>query len=167
MCRMSWNLGASTSWNPQGLSRPVMGLLYLFTCESGHWSSHHLSVTIVYQSKSKEVLFGATWNEDCLYWSHVSSLAEVKCPYFNWMPWQEDAWGITWTGAVSCTPQRGYLLGRDLGWWDARVSLDVVEKGEFWMQDLMFLCRCCCRFPSCGMWCSVVGWAVPDIGRDQ
>jgi len=32
MCRLSWNLGASTStsWNPQGLSRPVMGLL-LFT----------------------------------------------------------------------------------------------------------------------------------------
>ena len=30
MCRMSWNLGASVSWDPQGLSRPVMGLLYLF-----------------------------------------------------------------------------------------------------------------------------------------
>jgi hypothetical protein len=29
MCRLSWNLGASTSWNPQGVSRPVMGLLYL------------------------------------------------------------------------------------------------------------------------------------------
>jgi hypothetical protein len=29
MCRLSWNLGASTSWNPQGLPRPVMGLLYL------------------------------------------------------------------------------------------------------------------------------------------
>ena len=27
MCRMSWNLEASASWNPQGLSRPVMGLL--------------------------------------------------------------------------------------------------------------------------------------------
>jgi len=24
-----WNLGTSTSWNPQGLSRPVMRLLYL------------------------------------------------------------------------------------------------------------------------------------------
>jgi len=24
----SWNLGVSTFWNPQGLSRPVMGLLY-------------------------------------------------------------------------------------------------------------------------------------------
>ena len=31
MCRLSWNLGASTSWNPQGLSRSVMGLLLLYT----------------------------------------------------------------------------------------------------------------------------------------
>jgi len=30
MCRLSWNLGASTFWNPKDLSRPVMGLLYLF-----------------------------------------------------------------------------------------------------------------------------------------
>jgi hypothetical protein len=29
MCRLSRNLGSSTSWNPKGLSRPVMGLLYL------------------------------------------------------------------------------------------------------------------------------------------
>jgi hypothetical protein len=27
---LSWNLGASTSWNPQGLSRPVMELIYLY-----------------------------------------------------------------------------------------------------------------------------------------
>jgi hypothetical protein len=30
MCRLSRNLGASTSWKPQILSRPVMGLLYRF-----------------------------------------------------------------------------------------------------------------------------------------
>jgi hypothetical protein len=30
-CQLSWNLGASNSWNPQGLSRPIMGLLYLCT----------------------------------------------------------------------------------------------------------------------------------------
>jgi len=30
MCQMSRNLGASTTWNPQGLSVPVRGLLYLF-----------------------------------------------------------------------------------------------------------------------------------------
>jgi len=29
MCRLSWNLGASTSWKPQGLSTPVIGLLLL------------------------------------------------------------------------------------------------------------------------------------------
>jgi hypothetical protein len=28
MCRLSWNLGASASWNPEGLCRPVTGLLY-------------------------------------------------------------------------------------------------------------------------------------------
>jgi hypothetical protein len=27
---MSRNLGALASWNPKGLSRPVMGLLYLY-----------------------------------------------------------------------------------------------------------------------------------------
>jgi hypothetical protein len=31
MCRLSRNLGASTRWNRKGLSRRVMGLLYLFT----------------------------------------------------------------------------------------------------------------------------------------
>ena len=30
MCRLSRNLGASTSWKTQGLSRPVQGLLYLY-----------------------------------------------------------------------------------------------------------------------------------------
>ena len=29
MCQLSINLGASTSWHPKCLSRPVMGLLYL------------------------------------------------------------------------------------------------------------------------------------------
>jgi len=40
MCRLSWNLGASASWNPQGLSSPVMGLLYLFVCVTSRcqWS---------------------------------------------------------------------------------------------------------------------------------
>jgi len=31
MCRLSWNLVSSSSWNPKGLSWPVMGLLYLLT----------------------------------------------------------------------------------------------------------------------------------------
>ena len=41
MCRLSWNLGTSTSWNPQGLSRPVMGLLYVVSSvrHSSNWHS--------------------------------------------------------------------------------------------------------------------------------
>jgi hypothetical protein len=31
MCRLSRNSGASTSWNPKGLSRPVAGKLYLIS----------------------------------------------------------------------------------------------------------------------------------------
>ena len=30
ICRLYWNLGASNSWNPQGLSRPLMGFLCLY-----------------------------------------------------------------------------------------------------------------------------------------
>ena len=37
MCRLSWNLGTWTSWNAQGLSRPVQGLLY--PCFLPSWSS--------------------------------------------------------------------------------------------------------------------------------
>jgi hypothetical protein len=37
--RLSWNLGASTSWNPQGLSRPKMGLVYLYLyITSSQWT---------------------------------------------------------------------------------------------------------------------------------
>jgi hypothetical protein len=38
MCRLSRNLGASTSWNPKGLSRHVMGLLYLYPNKKLHES---------------------------------------------------------------------------------------------------------------------------------
>jgi len=41
MCRVSWNLGTSTTWNPQGLSRPVMGLLYLYLRK---WSNTTLPI---------------------------------------------------------------------------------------------------------------------------
>ena len=42
MCWLSWNLGASTSWNPQGLSRSVMGLLYFYPS----WHNFKNTVTI-------------------------------------------------------------------------------------------------------------------------
>ena len=57
MYQLSWNLGASTSWNPQGLSRPVMGLLYLYFT--------------VWYSES----YGR--NQVCWFWSSVSSQRDL------------------------------------------------------------------------------------------
>ena len=36
VCRLSWNMGALTSWKSQGLSRPVIGLLYLYEVFTHH-----------------------------------------------------------------------------------------------------------------------------------
>jgi len=40
MCQVSWNLGASTSWNPQGPSRPVKGFLYPLPFVCTLWATH-------------------------------------------------------------------------------------------------------------------------------
>ena len=39
MCRLSLNQGVSNSWIPRGLSKPVMGLLYLYLYVSDECSS--------------------------------------------------------------------------------------------------------------------------------
>jgi hypothetical protein len=38
MCRLCWNLGASTFWNPQGLSRPEIGLLVHDNTKCWYWT---------------------------------------------------------------------------------------------------------------------------------
>jgi len=43
MCRLSLNLGASKSWNTQGLSRPVMGIALPFV--GGRNGSTGVSIT--------------------------------------------------------------------------------------------------------------------------
>jgi len=64
MCRLSWNLGASTSWNPQGLSRPVMGLLYLYIlCLDQHFQHYcvvWLKLGIRKHSSIKKLLYLTT-----------------------------------------------------------------------------------------------------------
>ena len=58
MCRLSWNLRASTSWNPQGLSRPVMGLLYIYQCKTysnytftwSAWTVNHIQARWIIDS---------------------------------------------------------------------------------------------------------------------
>ena len=40
VCRFSLSLGPSSSWNPLGLSRPVMGLLYLYSVRYKNYPPH-------------------------------------------------------------------------------------------------------------------------------
>ena len=84
MCWVSWNLGASTSWNHHGLSRPVMGLLYLF-----RWTAQNLKFfTVKLPSLSYYVLaFRLTDNyphhsASHLYISQHSTLY-ISFQYFN------------------------------------------------------------------------------------
>jgi hypothetical protein len=44
MCRLSRNSGASSSWNPKGLSRPVAGKLYLYCSFTLLVSFHQSSI---------------------------------------------------------------------------------------------------------------------------
>ena len=45
MCPLSWNLGTSNSWNPQVLSRPVQGQLYLFNIYIYIYTHTHTQAT--------------------------------------------------------------------------------------------------------------------------
>jgi len=58
MCRLSWNLRALTYWNPQGLSRPVQGLLYLYLWSSGMLRDLDLLLATARDSRSVPVRDG-------------------------------------------------------------------------------------------------------------
>jgi len=61
-CRLSWNVGTSNSWNPQGLSRPVIGLLYLYLyltrCE---WTVSRSSMLTIFETHKLLFSLEARW----------------------------------------------------------------------------------------------------------
>jgi len=62
VCRLSWNLGASTPWNPQGLSRLVMGLALPFTSN-------------LYTTECPQILVTTLQNPVAGLWTHGISAA--------------------------------------------------------------------------------------------
>ena len=62
LCRLSWNLGALSSWNPQGLSRPLIGLLYIY-----FFTSVYLSVHCIF------------WPRCCAV--HMTDILEITCGF--------------------------------------------------------------------------------------
>ena len=51
MCWLSWNLGAWNFWNPQGLSRLLMGLLYVYIWNwLDVWNAAYLDMGVLLQN---------------------------------------------------------------------------------------------------------------------
>jgi hypothetical protein len=67
MWRLSGHLGASTSWNPQGLSRPVRGLLYFLSVFNCLWTGELVLLGRSFSAVSHSRTFSAAWsNVVCL-----------------------------------------------------------------------------------------------------
>jgi len=58
---LSWNLGTSTSWNPQGLPRPEMGLLYQCSLTTNKIHYYRLNLDIYYFTKYSSARLGSDW----------------------------------------------------------------------------------------------------------
>jgi hypothetical protein len=81
MYRLSWNLGSSTSWNTQGLSRPVMGLLF-----NVHGSVHRNNILIYISNNMQRYTVYFIWK--LLYMFRVVPLPIFRsannCIYSIW-----------------------------------------------------------------------------------
>ena len=76
MCRLSWNLGASTSWNPQALSRPLPRIIIIFFFVN--WPTKHNYLLVSLQN-NKYLNYAS-----CKHWHdtgnlHVPSMLGAYC----------------------------------------------------------------------------------------
>jgi hypothetical protein len=74
MCRLSWNPGDSASWNPQGLSRRVMRLLYLLLTASSR--QQYQDPSHLYKSTNK-----------CLHLNHFFFYNTSVVYISDWLIW--------------------------------------------------------------------------------
>jgi hypothetical protein len=97
MCRLSWNLGASTSWNPQGLSRPVMGLLYLYFYPYTFKQANPYSVGAAQIHWKRVYCYDSFSHAECEFWlchgydrawfvGDVIARFSVSFGLFRWLP---------------------------------------------------------------------------------
>jgi len=67
---LSRNLGTLTSWNPLGLSRPVMGLVYLYIQTAYHAWFH---------------VYAAKWMRSTLFWNQIPFITITSIKDSRWL----------------------------------------------------------------------------------
>ena len=108
MCRLSWNLGASTSWNPQGLFRPVMGLLYLLhshigsclmLCSSSPWLSRFAETASFFWHNQWTGISRGCWRSH----KYKCTACRWQCFLFpGWMAFRASQLSHWWVHCVFC-----------------------------------------------------------------
>ena len=90
MCWVSWNLGTSTSWNPQGLSSTVQELLYFylfyfFGQECVNPGKRVCTFESMWQILINTTPWDGGYKKECIWISHTII---VLAPLLeNWNPW--------------------------------------------------------------------------------
>ena len=82
MCRLSWNLGVATFWNPQGLSRPEMGLLdpYLYLETSWFCPVHNFHFTLFHAAYFRQLIALHLVNKHLSFLTHKFCRSNHKMP---------------------------------------------------------------------------------------
>ena len=98
MCRLSWNLVALTSWNLQGLSRPVMGLLYLDSSFI-HWRLQHCAYVkklLINTNKYSSINKGILTCDSLLSWYNVVARTKSQPAALSWHVCIESHSFLSW-----------------------------------------------------------------------
>ena len=153
MCRVSWNLGAWTSWNPHGLSRPVIWFALPFT-----FLPYKSSVST---GKNKWLMFFLVGDGNC-YWlpyciiTAVNS-SQIEPIYFHFNQFF-DAFGklrvaiisFVMTVSLSIFPHGTTLLPLDGFSWN--LKFEHFSKMFPWNSSLMKIWEECRLFYTEYLW---------------
>ena len=120
MCRFSWNLGASTSWKPQGLFKRVQGLLYLyvtsFSCETWcrvvWYVKAHISEEFVQSVFEIQMVFDIEQLDEAFFWKfdiYPTKLHEIRTPEFL-LFFRRNLFKTHFLNFVECAPTTSSVL---------------------------------------------------------
>jgi len=114
MCRLSWNLGASTCWNPRVLSRPIMRFFFFFNIYQFdvRGSVHHSTIHEERCNNVSKFYYSVfIWSSTC-FGRHTAHHQEPKTALAaSGFSYVEGCWTCSWwtlSGTVCLTTSTNY-----------------------------------------------------------